>query len=72
MDKPALLAEGICEGKIADQAAGSNGFGYDPIFIPEGFSHTFGQLSDEIKSKISHRARATSKIIGFLRNYFTA
>jgi XTP/dITP diphosphohydrolase len=66
------LAEGICEGKIARQAKGTHGFGYDPIFVPQGFSESFGELSDEIKSKISHRARAIHKIIAFLRDFITA
>jgi len=61
------LAEGLCRGRIARQAEGNRGFGYDPIFIPEGFSESFGQLSDEIKSKISHRALAVNKIIEFFR-----
>ena len=63
------LEEGICRGKIARKPTGANGFGYDPIFIPDGFSETFGGLSDEIKQKISHRARAALKIIGFLRDF---
>lgn len=63
------LTEGVCKGQIADLPKGRNGFGYDPIFIPEGFSETFGELSQEIKQKISHRALAISKIVGFLRNF---
>ncbi len=65
------LAEGLCRGKIAWRAEGNHGFGYDPIFIPEGFSESFGQLSDEIKSKISHRALAVNKIIEFFRVFIT-
>ncbi|CAN5186634.1 XTP/dITP diphosphatase [soil metagenome] len=61
-----FLAEGICNGKIAVKPSGTNGFGYDPIFIPDGFEQTFGELSVEIKQKISHRARAIEKIIRFL------
>ncbi|CAN5691095.1 XTP/dITP diphosphatase [soil metagenome] len=61
--------EGICKGKIALAANGQNGFGYDPVFIPEGFDHTFGELSGEIKSRLSHRARAIEKIIRFLRDF---
>ena len=60
------LAEGICEGKIALNLTGINGFGYDPIFIPNGFTESFGELSSEIKHKISHRAVASEKIIEFL------
>ncbi len=62
-------AQGICHGNIALRAAGTHGFGYDPIFIPEGFTQTFGQLSSEIKRKISHRALALEKIIRFLRDF---
>lgn len=63
------LTEGVCKGQIADFPRGNNGFGYDPIFIPEGFSETFGELSGEIKQKISHRALAISKIVAFLRDF---
>jgi XTP/dITP diphosphohydrolase len=62
-------AEGVCEGTIADRPRGSNGFGYDPIFIPAGFTKTFGELDEEVKQTISHRARALSKIIRFLRDF---
>ena len=61
-------AEGICRGRIALTPGGQNGFGYDPVFIPEGYAATFGELSGEIKSKLSHRARAIEKIIRFLRD----
>ena len=62
-------ADGTCEGTIADRPRGSNGFGYDPIFIPAGFTKTFGELDDEVKQTISHRARALAKIIRFLRDF---
>jgi XTP/dITP diphosphohydrolase len=62
-------AEGICNGMIADGPRGTNGFGYDPIFIPEGFDLTFGELDDEVKREISHRARAARKIMRFLRDF---
>lgn len=60
-------ATGICNGKIAFAPRGNNGFGYDPIFIPENFSATFGELSNDEKRQISHRSRAFGKIIAFLR-----
>jgi XTP/dITP diphosphohydrolase len=65
-----FLAEGVCEGRIASSAKGANGFGYDPIFIPDGFSETFGELSGDIKQQISHRARALNKIIQQLRGFY--
>lgn len=61
--------EGVCNGTIALKPCGINGFGYDPIFIPEGFKQTFGELRGEIKEKISHRAQAIEKIIRFLDNF---
>ena len=61
-------SEGICKGSIALNPIGSNGFGYDPVFIPAGYEQTFGQLEGKIKEKISHRSIALNKII----NYFTA
>ena len=60
---------GICEGSIALNARGLGGFGYDPVFIPDGYDKTFGELSSEIKSKISHRGRAFREIIPFLRHF---
>lgn len=64
-----FAADGICEGSIALNASGTNGFGYDPVFIPDGFEKTFGELSEEIKSEISHRKRAINKIIRFLGGF---
>ncbi len=61
---------GICEGKIAVKPSGTSGFGYDPIFIPNGFDETFAELSAEIKQKISHRALASKKIIQYLRRFY--
>ena len=62
-------AEGVCEGSIAFAPKGTNGFGYDPVFIPDGFDKTFGELSDEAKQNVSHRARAIAKIMRYLRDF---
>ena len=59
----AATAAGECRGEIAEEARGSNGFGYDPVFVPEGHWLTFGEMSDEEKSVLSHRARAAEQII---------
>jgi XTP/dITP diphosphohydrolase len=58
--------EGILEGTIADQIYGSEGFGYDPIFVPQGFDNSLAQMTLEGKNKISHRGRAVQKLIDFL------
>lgn len=58
--------EGIVTGNIADQIKGNQGFGYDPIFIPDGYSQTFGQLGTEVKNTLSHRAHALQKLQAFL------
>ncbi len=52
------LSEGICEGTITFEPRGTSGFGYDPLFMPEGYDQTFAELADEVKNRISHRARA--------------
>lgn len=53
-----LHAEGACEGTLGTRARGSNGFGYDPIFVPEGWDRSMAELADEEKDRISHRGRA--------------
>jgi XTP/dITP diphosphohydrolase len=62
------LLEGICPGSIAMHKQGIGGFGYDPIFIPEGFDQTFAELGDEVKNRISHRGIATEKFKRLLRS----
>jgi XTP/dITP diphosphohydrolase len=62
------LFEGIIEGEISLQQSGKRGFGYDPIFIPEGYEISFAEMSAEEKNKISHRARAMEKLIQFLNS----
>lgn len=61
-----VCEEGTCKGLITHAARGSGGFGYDPIFQPDGFELTFGELDEAIKNKISHRADAIRKIIRYL------
>ena len=58
--------EGIVNGTITTAKRGENGFGYDPIFIPEGYDQTFAELGDNIKNQISHRAKAVEKLDEFL------
>jgi XTP/dITP diphosphohydrolase len=59
--------EGTVEGRITDKARGDYGFGYDPIFIPEGFEQTFGELATEVKNAMSHRAKAIRALADRLR-----
>lgn len=61
------LFEGIVSGRIAPEKRGDGGFGYDPIFIPDGYEQTFAELASDIKNSISHRVRATHKLIAFLK-----
>ncbi|MCS6928159.1 MAG: non-canonical purine NTP diphosphatase [Saprospiraceae bacterium] len=66
-ERQAIL-EGVCYGIIAPAKRGTGGFGYDPIFIPEGYSQTFAELGEEIKNRISHRAQATERFRRWLEN----
>jgi XTP/dITP diphosphohydrolase len=58
--------EGVCEGEITEQAAGGNGFGYDPVFRPTGSQLTFAEMAAEEKNLISHRGLAAKKLVNFL------
>jgi XTP/dITP diphosphohydrolase len=60
--------EGEVKGKIIDEKRGDGGFGYDPIFVPEGHDKTFAELGNEVKNGMSHRARAVAKLAAFLKN----
>lgn len=59
--------EGIVDGSIATEKHGSAGFGYDPIFVPEGYDKSFAELGESIKNGISHRARAVAKLVEYLK-----
>ena len=61
------LFEGIVKGEIIGEKRGGAGFGYDPIFVPEGYDLTFSELGNDIKNTISHRARAVEKLCQFLK-----
>lgn len=62
------LFTGVCEGSVLDQPRGTSGFGYDPLFLPQGFELSFAELGEEAKNRISHRARA----LAGLRDWFAA
>jgi XTP/dITP diphosphohydrolase len=62
----ASITQGVCEGRVIDEVRGGNGFGYDPIFIPQGFEQTFAELNSDIKNNISHRAKALHAMRPFL------
>lgn len=66
MNGEEYLFEGIVDGEIAQQRSGSAGFGYDPIFIPQGYDCSFAEMNGATKNKISHRGRATEKLVAYL------
>jgi len=61
--------EGIVSGTIAKSPRGEAGFGYDPVFVPERYQHTFAELAADVKNKISHRANAIEKLLHFLNEH---
>ena len=63
-----ICFEGIVRGKISNKVCGGNGFGYDPIFIPDGYSKTFAEMGIKTKNLISHRSIAMNKLVNFLIN----
>ena len=67
LDGEEHLFEGIVEGRIAESEAGCGGFGYDPLFIPDGYDCTFAEMSADEKNAISHRGRAVQKLVEFLK-----
>lgn len=71
IDGKGFFFEGIVRGRITMEKKGKNGFGYDPIFQPEGYQKTFGELSLGVKNQISHRARAIARLMAYLKDYPT-
>ena len=69
IDGELQLFEGIVRGKISLKISGSDGFGYDPIFIPDGYTNTFAELDTSIKHRISHRSIALYKMLQYLENH---
>ncbi|MDY3070415.1 MAG: non-canonical purine NTP diphosphatase [Parabacteroides sp.] len=67
LDGKEYTFEGIVKGNIIEEKRGGSGFGYDPIFVPEGYDLTFAELGNDIKNKISHRAEAVKKLSAFLK-----
>ncbi len=61
----AQIFDGTCAGRIQLAASGQGGFGYDPLFLPEGFAQSFAELGEDVKNKLSHRAKALEKLKGF-------
>lgn len=58
--------EGVCQGRIIEEKRGEGGFGYDPIFVPDGYDQTFAELPLDVKNTISHRGKAVRKMVEFL------
>lgn len=61
------LFEGVVEGRIVERESGAEGFGYDPLFVPDGCDRTFAEMSPDEKNAVSHRGRAVRKLAAFLR-----
>lgn len=69
LDNKEYLFEGIVNGSILKEKKGNSGFGYDPVFMPEGYNESFAEMGNEAKNKISHRAEAVKKLTAFLSDY---
>lgn len=67
LDGKEYLFEGVIKGEIIEEKRGDSGFGYDPVFVPEGYTETFAELGSEVKNRISHRALAVQKLCEFLK-----
>ena len=62
------LFDGVCEGTITREIRGNKGFGYDPVFVPDGSFHTFAEMTTEEKNEFSHRKKATDKLVAYLNS----
>ena len=69
-DEP-LFFEGVVEGKVIDTPKGAEGFGYDPVFIPDGYKQTFAEMDLQLKNKISHRGKAFEKFVNYLHENYS-
>lgn len=69
LDGKEYLFDGVINGQIITEKKGSAGFGYDPVFMPDGYTETFAELGDAVKNGISHRALAVNKLVTFLSTY---
>ncbi|MCD6346989.1 MAG: non-canonical purine NTP diphosphatase [Bacteroidales bacterium] len=69
IDKKEFVFFGRVDGKILENKTGKGGFGYDPIFLPDGYSQSFAEMPPDEKNSISHRGRAVQKLVQFLNNY---
>lgn len=67
---PPVYFEGVCDGHIIKKTSGLKGFGYDPLFVPNGYHETFAELGDDVKNQISHRARALGEFQEFLTHEY--
>jgi len=72
LDRKEWLFEGICRGQITREKRGTGGFGYDPIFVPQGAQKTFAEMTIEEKNRFSHRKKAADQLIAFLKKNFAA
>jgi len=68
LDGEEFQFEGRVEGQILERRSGKSGFGYDPVFLPDGYSATFAEMPPELKNRISHRGKAMQKLVAFLKN----
>lgn len=71
-DRKIKVVEGVCRGRIADRMLGAKGFGYDPVFVPQGYAKTFAQMPLRLKNRISHRGKALKKAKAYIATLYTS